>query len=366
MVTSDNEQEKKTKEFTRRNFLKFAGGAMALAAIPTFPQVTAQAQENEQKQVNWSGSHAISPHDPGKPNVYFTRDLSPEGVQKIYERINQGISGKVGIKLHTGEPHGPNLLPIAYIKNLQSKIPHSSIVECNVLYKSPRRETKTHRETIKINGFDFCPVDILDEDGDVMLPMPAVNTFLDKQLDNYSGNCPFELGIHLHEIAVGKHLLKYDSLLVYTHFKGHAMGGFGGSLKNIGIGLASGKGGKRMIHGEGWPRGKGFLERMVESGDAIVEHFKGHIAYINVLKNISVDCDCAGASAAKPTCDDIGIIGSTDILAADQACVDMIYQMPADQRRDIVERMESRFGLHQLEYMEALGMGSREYNLIEI
>jgi uncharacterized Fe-S center protein len=367
MVTSDNDQEKKTKEFTRRNFLKVAGGTMAaLAAIPSFKQVTAFAQENVQKQVTWDGSHAVSPHDPSKPNVYFTRDLSPEGVQKIYERINQGITGKVGIKLHTGEPHGPNLLPIEYIKNLQSKIPGSTIVESNVLYGSPRRETKTHRETIKTNGFDFCPVDILDEDGDVMLPIPGVKEFLDKQLDNHTGKYPFEPGIHLQEIAVGKHVLKYDSLLVYTHFKGHTSGGFGGSLKNIGIGMASGKVGKRMIHGEGWSRGKGFLERMVESGDAIAEHFKGHITYINVLKNISVDCDCAGGSAAKPTCDDIGIIGSTDILAADQACVDLIYQMPADQRRDIVERIESRFGLHQLEYMEALGMGSWEYNLIEI
>lgn len=367
MVTSANDQEKKTKGLTRLNFLKVAGGTMAaLATIPSFSKLTAHAQENEQKQVTWDGSHAISPHNPSKPNVYFTRDLSPEGVQKIYERINQGITGKVGIKLHTGEPHGPNLLPLEYIKNLQSKIPHSNIIESNVLYKSPRRETKTHRETIKINGFDFCPVDILDEDGDVMLPMPAVQAFLDKQLDNYSGKCPFELGIHLHEIAVGKHVLNYDSLLVYTHFKGHTSGGFGGSLKNIGIGMASGKVGKRMIHGEGWSRGKGFLERMVESGDAIIEHFKGHITYINVLKNISVDCDCAGTNAAKPTCDDIGIIGSTDILAADQACIDLIYQMPADQRHDIVERIESRFGLHQLEYMEALGMGSREYNLIEI
>ncbi|MBP2626635.1 MAG: putative Fe-S center protein [Firmicutes bacterium] len=347
--------------------MKVAGGAMALvAAIPSFIQLTAHAEDNTQKPVTWDGSHASSSYDPSKPNVYFTRDLSPEGVQKIYEKINQGITGKVGIKLHTGEPHGPNLLPIEYIKNLQSKIPHSSIVESNVLYKSPRRETKTHRETIKINGFDFCPVDILDEDGDVMLPIPGVKEFLDKQLDNHTGKYPFERGIHLQEIAVGKRVLKYDSLLVYTHFKGHTMGGFGGSLKNIGIGMASGKVGKRMIHGDGWLGGKGFLERMVESGDAITEHFKGHIAYISVLKNISVDCDCAGAYAAKPTCGDIGILGSTDILAADQACVDMIYQMPADERRDIVERMESRFGLHQLEYMETLSMGSREYNLIEI
>lgn len=366
MVTTENDQNKKTTEVTRRNFLKFAGGTIAaMAAIPTLSQLTAHAQENELKRVTWDSSHAVSSYDPSKSSVYFTRDLSPEGVQKIYEKINKGITGKVGIKLHTGEPHGPNLLPIEYIKHLQSKIPNSAIVECNVMYKSPRRETTTHRETIKTNGFDFCPVDILDEDGDVMLPTSA-KEFLDKQADNFGRQFPFEPGIHLREIAIGKHVLKYDSLLVYTHFKGHAMGGFGGSLKNIGIGMASGEIGKRMIHGDGFPIGQGFLERMVESGKATIEHFKDHITYINVLKNISVDCDCAGTRAAKPTCDDIGIIGSTDILAADQACVDLLYQMPADQRRDIVERMESRGGLHQLEYMDTLGMGSREYNLIEI
>jgi uncharacterized Fe-S center protein len=367
METSDNQQEKKIKDFTRRNFLKFAGGTLtAMAAIPTFGQLIAQAQESGPNQITWDGSHAVSSYDPSKPIVYFTRDLSPEGVQKIYEKVNQGITGKVGIKLHTGEPHGPNLLPIEYIKNLQRKIPRSTIVESNVLYKSPRRETKTHRETIKTNGFDFCPVDLLDEDGDIMLPIPGMKEFLDAQLDNYRGPYPYTQGIHLQEIAVGKHVLKYDSLLVYTHFKGHPAGGFGGSLKNIGIGMASGKSGKRMIHGEGWARGdKGFLERMVESGKAITEHFKGHIAYVNVLKNISVDCDCI-ANGAKPTCSDIGILGSTDILAADQAGIDLIYQMPANERRDIAERIESRIGLHQLEYMATLGMGSREYNLIEI
>lgn len=365
MEKSDSHEEQKTKDFNRRNFLKFAGGTIAaMAAIPSFSQIIAHAQESGPKQVTWGGSHAVSSYDPSKPVVYFTRDLSPEGVQKIYEKINQGITGKVGIKLHTGEPHGPNLLPIEYIKNLQRKIPRSSIVECNVLYKSPRRETKTHRETIKINGFDFCPVDILDEDGDVMLST-GVREFLDKHIDNFGGTFPFEPGVHLQEIAIGKNVRKYDSLFVYTHFKGHAMGGFGGSLKNIGIGMAS-KEGKRMIHGDGWPLGKGFLERMVESGKATTEHFKGHITYMNVLKNISVDCDCAGARAAKPNCDDIGIMGSTDILAVDQAGIDMIYQLPTDQRRDIVERIESRGGLHQLEYMETLGMGSREYNLIEI
>ena len=367
MATADDHQEKKPKEVTRRGFFKVAGSAVALAAaIPSFSRLTAYAQEKAPGPLIWSGSHATLVHNSTKPNVYFTRDLSPEGVRKIYGRINQGITGKVGIKLHTGEPKGPNLLPIEYIKKLQVQIPRSAIVECNVLYKSPRRETATHRETIKINGFDFCPVDILDADGDVMLQIPGMKEFLDQHIDNFGGTFPFEPGVHLQEVAIGKHVLNYESILVYTHFKGHAMGGFGGSLKNIGIGFASGKVGKRMVHGEGWPLGKGFLERMVESGKAITEHFKTHIAYINVLKNISVDCDCAGARAAKPTCDDIGIIGSTDILAADQACIDLIYQMPDNQKHDIVERIESRFGLHQLEYMEALGMGSREYNLVEI
>lgn len=197
------------------------------------------------------------------------------------------------------------------------------------------------------------------------MPIHGVQEFLDKQMDNMRGPFPFERGIHLREIAVGKRVLKYNSLLVYTHFKGHPMGGFGGSLKNIGIGMASGKVGKRMIHGDGWLGGKGFLERMVESGKAITEHFKDHIAYINVLKNISVDCDCI-AKGVKPTCNDIGILGSTDILAADQAGIDMIYQLPVNELRDIAERIESRGGLHQLEYMETLGMGSREYNLVKI
>lgn len=321
--------------------------------------------EMEKDRFGWDGIHALAEFDETKPVVYFTRDISPAGVQKIYDKINAGMVGKVGIKLHTGEPHGPNLVPPAFVQQIQEKLTDSAIVECNVLYNSPRRETATHRETIAINGFDFCPVDILDEDGDVMLST-GLTEFFDKELDNFGSVPPFEPGVHLHEVAVGKNVLDYDSLLVFTHFKGHYMGGFGGSLKNIGIGMASGKVGKRQIHGEGWPLGKLFLERMVESGKAISDHFKDHIAYINVMMNISVDCDCAGVSATKPTCNDIGIIGSTDILAADQACIDLLYQQPEDQLKDMAERVESRLGMHQLEYMELLGMGSREYNLVEI
>jgi uncharacterized Fe-S center protein len=305
--------------------------------------------------------------DGSKSNVFFTKDISVKGLLKIYSQINRGMTGRVGIKLHTGEPHGPNLLPIALIKGLQAEIPDSTIVECNVLYPGPRHETASHREVIKTNGFDFCPVDIMDEEGNVSLPVPGMKEFLAKG----QGCVP---GDHLMEVAVGSHLLRYDSLLVYTHFKGHAMGGFGGSLKNIGIGIASGRVGKKQVHGFDFDQpdvnfmdyiGPAFLERMAESGKAIIDHFKGHITYINVLKNISIDCDCEG-NGAPPKCEDIGILGSTDIVAIDKASLDLVYKLPAEQNRDIIERIESRSGRHQIEYMKILGMGNTDYNLIHL
>lgn len=329
----------------RRNFLKMAGGAaLGMAVLKMTGSSNVQAED--------------SVSDGSKSDVFFTNDISVKGLLDIYAHINQGMTGKIGIKLHTGEPHGPNLLPIELIKGLQATIPNSTIVECNVLYPSPRHDTDTHRKVIKTNGFDFCPVDIMDEDGDVMLPVPGMKEFLAKG----KGFLP---GDHLTEVAVGKHLLIYNSLLVYTHFKGHTMGGFGGSLKNIGIGNASGKDGKLMVHGPGWPTGRGFLERMVESGKATTDHFKGHITYINVLKNMSVDCDC-DAHGAPPKCKDIGILGSTDILAIDKASLDLVYNLPGDQKQDLMERIESRDGRHQIEYMKTLGMGNMEYNLIQL
>jgi len=309
-----------------------------------------------------AASVAAAPQD--KAAVFFTKDLSVSGLLKIYAKINASMTGKIAIKLHSGEPHGPNLLPIEFIKALQPQVPNSTIVECNVLYPSPRQNTATHRETLKTNGFDFCPVDIMDAEGDAVLPIPGMREFFDAA-GPFPQNPPYMPGWHLSEISVGKNLVNYDSLLVYTHFKGHTMGGFGGSLKNIAIGCASGQGGKRQIHGEGWPHGPLFLERMVESGKGITAHFGPHITYINVLKNISVDCDC-DAHGAKPTCGDIGILGSTDILAIDKASVDLVYAQPETQRHDMVERIESRSGLHQLEYMKALRMGNDQYELITI
>ena len=297
--------------------------------------------------------------------VFFTKDISVKGLRKVYSKINQGLTGKTGIKLHSGEPHGPNLLPVELIKGLQSHVPNSNIVECNVLYPGPRKTTEGHRETLKINGFDFCPVDIMDTDGNATLPIPGMREFLDAYLSPSLKERPFTPGVHLTEIAVGRNLLSYDSLLVYTHFKGHSSGGFGGSLKNIAIGCASGQVGKRQIHGEGWPKGPLFLERMVEAGKGIATHFGPRITYINVLKNISVDCDC-DAHGRKPTCRDIGIVGSTDILAVDKASVDLVYALPDPERRDIVERIETRSGLHQLEYMKTLQMGNDQYELFTL
>ena len=286
-----------------------------------------------------------------KAVVYFTRDLSAEGLKKVYSKINQNLTGKVAVKLHTGEPHGPNILPREWVKELLTQIPNGTIVETNVLYDSPRQTTKGHRETLKINGWTFSPVDIMDEDGAVMIPVKG--------------------GKHFKEMSVGKHMLNYDSMLVLTHFKGHAMGVYGGSMKNIAIGCADAKIGKAMIHGSSndntWgTSGARFQENMVESAKATVDHFAPHIAFINVLRNMSVDCDCAGTSAAPVKAHDIGILVSTDLVAVDQASIDMVYQLPEAELHDLKERIETREGLRQLSYMKELGMGTGEYELVDL
>ena len=285
-----------------------------------------------------------------KPIVYFTKDISPEGLVKIYDKISQNIDGKVAIKFHTGEPHGPNILPVPMVKALWEHIPNSTLVETNVFYTSPRQTTKGHRETLKINGWTFTKVDILDEEGTVMLPVKG--------------------GKHFKEMSMGGHILNYDSLVVLTHCKGHTMGGYGGSMKNIAIGMADGKIGKKMIHQKGdnqWGYTGGiFQERMAESAKATVDHFGDKIVYINVLRRMSVDCDCAGTSAAEPKAHDIGILASTNIVAVDQASLDMVYALPEAELHDLKERIESREGLRQVSYMKELGMGTGEYTLVDI
>jgi len=315
-------------KISRRTFIKGAAvgvGAMASGILPD--QALAEAQ---------------------KPKVYFTKELSPEALIRIYDKVNQGIFGKVALKLHTGEPGGPNIIPREWAKAFMAHVPNSRIVECNVLYDSPRQTTEGHRKTLETNGWSaFTSVDIMDENGDAVLPIPG--------------------GKRLTEVAVGKNLLNYDSMIALTHFKGHVMGGFGGSLKNISIGCASGKVGKKQLHSEGdtlWSGGTNFMERMVEGGKAVTNHFGPHITYINVLRNMSISCDCEGVKAAPVTLPNLGILASRDILAVDQASVDMVYALPEGVRAPMVERIESRSGLRQLTYMKEMGMGNSQYELI--
>ncbi len=285
--------------------------------------------------------------------VYFTRDLSAEGLQKIFRRVGGTLTGKVGIKLHTGEPHGPNIIPRPWAEALiREELPEAVIVETNSYYDGGRYTTEAHRETLKVNGWTFCPVDILDEDGAEPFPVKGGKWFT--------------------EMYMGKHLSGYDSLLVLTHFKGHSKGGFGGSDKNIGIGCADGRIGKAMIHttpgsDDQWDiSNEEFMERMTESAKAVADHFGEQICYINVMRNMSVSCDCEGTAAEPVVTPNVGILASADILAVDQACVDLVYAMKEDDRHALVERIESRHGLRQLTYMKELGMGNDRYRLIDI
>ena len=323
---------------TRRHFL---AGSIAAAA--------AAAEARSAKAAEAPAASAPASGSSGRAKVYFTRDLSAAGLLKLYDLVKGGISGKVALKLHTGEPNGPNIIPREWVKDFQAKVPGTTIVECNVFYASPRQTTEGHRKTLETNGWTFSPVDIMDEDGDTPLPIKG--------------------GKWLKEVHVGSHLLSYDSMIVLTHFKGHTMGGFGGCLKNVAIGCASGKLGKWELHHEGsndWAGGPHFMERMVEGGKAVVDHFGPKITYLSVMRRMSVDCDCVGTSAAEPTADDIGILASTDILAIDKAAIDLVYALPEAQRHDLVERIESRSGLRQLSYMRELHMGTDQYDLIEV
>ena len=285
--------------------------------------------------------------------VYFTRKLSPEGLIRAYEQVCAGIGGRVGVKLHTGEQHGPNIIPAEWVKALLAKdLPEAAIVETNTYYEGDRYTTEQHRKTLEVNGWTFCPVDIMDEEDTLTLPVRGGKWF--------------------DRMSVGSHLTRYNSLVVLTHFKGHTQGGFGGSNKNIGIGCADGRIGKAWIHttpgqDDQWDIAKEeFMERMTESTKAVADHFGSHITYVNVMRNMSVSCDCEGLAAAPVVTPNVGILSSTDILALDQACVDLVYAMTEAEHHDLVERIESRHGLRQLSYMKELGMGNDRYVLIDL
>lgn len=311
---------------------------------------------SNQKPVPGTGGDHYIPYEQrsGEESVvYFTRDLSAEGLRKIYARISGCLTGKVGIKLHTGEPHGPNIIPRPWVEELiRKELPEAAIVETNTYYDGGRYTTEDHRETLKTNGWTFCPVDIMDEDGTTALPVKGGKWFA--------------------ELEMGKNILNYDSLFVLTHFKGHSKGGFGGSNKNIGIGCADGRIGKARIHttpgsDDQWDiSDEEFMERMTESAKAVADHFGEHISYINVMRNMSVSCDCEGTAAEPVVTPNVGILASLDILAVDQASVDLVYAMKEEEHHALVERIESRHGLRQLTYMKELHMGNDRYHLIDI
>ena len=303
------------------------------------------------------GGERYVPYDERTGNesiVYFTRDLSAEGLKKVYEKVNANMNGKIAVKLHTGEQHGPNIIPHGWVKELmqgEPELKNASIVETNTYYEGDRYTTEQHLETLKVNGWTFCPVDIMDSEGTVLQPI--------------------EGGKWMKEMCHGKTMVDYDSMLVLTHFKGHTMGGFGGSNKNIGIGCADGRIGKKWIHtreGEDmWSIAtEELMERITESTKATIDFFGKNITYVNVMRNMSVSCDCEGLDAEPVVTPNVGILASNDILAIDQACVDLIYAMREDENHALVERIETRHGHRQLSCMKEMGMGNDKYILIDL
>ena len=286
-----------------------------------------------------------------KSKVYFTKEITPQSVLRLYQHLGKKLEGNIAIKVHSGEPGNQNFLRPEFWKSVVDYV-GGTVVECNTAYEGGRDTTERHIATFKKHGWsDLFPVDILDAKGpDLELPIPN--------------------GKLLKKNYVGKDIVNYNSTLVLSHFKGHPMGGFGGALKQLSIGFASAYG-KKYIHGVGIPEEfwtadhDCFLEAMAEAASSVVEYFNGNAVYINVMKNMSVDCDCCG-TAEDPCIADIGVLISLDPVAIDQACVDLVYASTDPGKPHLIERIESRNGIHTLEAAEALHIGSREYDLIVV
>ena len=287
-----------------------------------------------------------------KSKVYFCKDVTPEGVLKLYQMLGKELTGRVAIKVHSGEEGNPNFLRPEFWKPVVDFV-GGTIVECNTAYEGARNTTERHRQLFKKHGWsDLYPVDLLDAAGpDLALEIPQ--------------------GAVIKQNFVGKDIANYDGTLVLSHFKGHPAGGFGGALKQLSIGFASSYG-KKYIHGAGnaedfWGAEQDkFLESMADAAWSVADYFKGNAAYINVMKNLSVDCDCFGPKAKLPCMADVGILASLDPVAIDQACVDLVYASNDPGKAEMIERIESRHGIHTLEAAASLGIGSREYELIGV
>ena len=283
--------------------------------------------------------------------VYFSRTITPKKVLELYQLANKELPGKVAIKLHSGEKGNQNFLKPDFWKPVIDHV-GGTVVECNTAYEGQRNTTEKHKKVLLEHGWSkYFPVDLLDAEGpDLELDIPQ--------------------GKQIKKNYVGKNLVNYDSMLVLSHFKGHPMGGYGGALKQLSIGVASSFG-KAYIHGAGEPEKiwtadhDSFLESMADAAANIVDYFKGNLLYVNVMKNMSVDCDCC-AKAEDPCIADIGILVSTDPVAIDQACIDLVYACSDPGKPHLIERIESRNGVLTIEAAAALGCGSREYTLVEV
>lgn len=286
-----------------------------------------------------------------KATVYFSRTITPEKVLELYKLVGKELPGKVAVKVHSGEKGNQNFLRPDFWKPVVDHV-GGTVVECNTAYQGARNTTDRHRQLLIDHGWSRAfPVDLLDAQGP------------DLELDIPNGKV-------IHKNYVGKDMAAYDSMLVLSHFKGHPMGGYGGALKQLSIGVASSFG-KAYIHGAGDPDKTwssdhdSFLESMADAAGSVVEYFKGNLVYINVMKNMSVDCDCC-AVAEDPCIADIGILASADPIAIDQACLDLVYASNDPGKAHLLERIESRNGVHTIEAAASLGYGSREYELIEV
>lgn len=283
--------------------------------------------------------------------VYFSRTITPEMVVQMYEKVGKALPGRVAVKLHSGEKGNQNFLRPDFWRPMIEKV-GGTVVECNTAYDGERNTTEKHVKLLEEHGWSrYFTVDLLDAQGpDLELPIPG--------------------GKILKKNFVGKDIVNYDSMLVLSHFKGHPMGGYGGALKQLSIGVASSYG-KACIHGAGKPEEiwtadhDSFLESMADAAGSVVEYFHGNMVFINVMKNMSVDCDCC-AVAEDPCMADIGILASDDPIAIDQACLDLVYASDDPGKAHLLERIESRNGVHTVEAAAALGYGTREYTLVEL
>ena len=286
-----------------------------------------------------------------KSKVFFTKEITPEKVVALYQAVGLELKGKVAVKVHSGEQGNQNFLKPDFWKPMIQQV-KGTVVECNTAYPGERNTTEKHQATMEKHGWTkYFPVDIMDAEGpDLELPIPQ--------------------GVKIQKDYVGKHMADYDSMLVLSHFKGHPMGGFGGALKQLSIGCASSFG-KAYIHGAGKPdemwttEQNAFLESMADAASAVVNYYKGNMVFVNVMKNMSVDCDCC-AVAEDPCMADIGMLASLDPIAVDQACLDLVFASDDPGRDHLVERIESRNGVHTVEAAAALGFGSREYELVTL